>query len=298
MGRPMRVAIFGAGAVGSVLGALLSRKNEVVLIGRPAHVRAIRRAGLRIEGSTRGTFRVEATTNAAAARTADLVFITVKSFDTAEAALALRSARVKAPVVTLQNGLTNLPVLKSRLPGTPLVGGSLVLGALFVRPGLVRHTGAGRAVLGAVPGRSGPLIEVARLLRASGIPTRVATDLNAVLWQKAIVNASVNPLTAVLRVRNAQLLVRPDAMLLAQAAAREATAVARALHIRVEADPWPGIVRILRETAQNRTSMLQDLEAGRPTEIDAITGAIVRAANRRRVPVPVNTALLQLVHSL
>jgi 2-dehydropantoate 2-reductase len=294
----MRVAIFGAGAVGSVLGALLSRKNDVVLIGRPAHVRAIKRAGLRLEGTTRGRFAVEATTSPAAVADADLVFLSVKSFDTPAAAVALRRARLKAPLVTLQNGLTNIAVLAKRLPGTPLVGGSLVLGALFVAPGRVRHTGAGRAIVGRVAGRPSPAAAVARLLRDAGVPTTVTGDLQSVLWQKAIVNAAVNPLTALLRCRNAELLERPEAMLLAQLAAEEATQVARAARIRVKRDPWPGIVQILRETSENRTSMLQDVEAGRQTEIEAITGEIVRVAHARRVPVPVNEALLRLVRSL
>ncbi len=294
----MRVAIFGAGAVGSVLGALLSRRNEVVLIARPAHVRAIKRAGLVVEGSTKGRFRVEASAGAAAADRADLVFLTVKSFDTKEAAAALRRVARLGPVVTLQNGLTNLAVLRKGLPATPIIGGSLVLGALFVAPGRVRHTGAGRAVVGPVAGPRASVAPVARLLRGAGIPTSVTRDLPSVLWQKAIVNTAVNPLTALLHCRNGELLERPEAMLLAQIAAKEATQVARAAHITVKRDPWPGIVSILRETSENRTSMLQDVEAGRQTEIDAITGEIVRVAHRRAVPVPVNKALLRLVSSL
>jgi 2-dehydropantoate 2-reductase len=261
-------------------------------------VRAIRRAGLVIEGSTQGTFRPEASTSVRALQGADLVFLTVKSFDTRAAARALRGAGVTAPVVTLQNGLTNLPLLARALPRTPLVGGSLILGALFVAPGRVRHTGGGRAVIGTVGTRAGPVAAVRRLLAAAGIPTKVARDLDAVLWKKAIVNAAVNPVTAVAGCSNGELLARPEQLFLARAAAAEATRVARALGISVASDPWPEIIRVLRETSANRTSMLQDVEAGRPTEIDAITGAIVRAARRHRVAAPVNAALLAAVRAL
>ena len=294
----MRVAIFGAGAVGSVLGARLAREHEVLLIGRAPHMRAVARSGLHVEGTTRGTFPLDVATRASAAKGADLVFLTVKSFDTAAAAAQLKAAGITAPVVTLQNGLTNVAVLKRGLPRAPIVGGSLILGALSLGPGRVRHTGAGRAVVGAVRGPASALQEAGAALRGARIPTRIAPDLDAVLWQKAIVNASVNPVTAILRCANAALLRRPEAMLVARSAALEATRVARAAQVDAPADPWPAIVRILQETAENRTSMLQDVEAGRPTEIDAITGEIVRVGNRVKVAVPVNSALLRLVLSL
>lgn len=294
----MRVAILGAGAVGGFVGARLSRHAEVVLVGRGAHLRAIQRSGLSIEGLARRPFRLEATADVRAARGADLVILTTKAYDTAKAAAALRKSRVEAPVLSLQNGLTNLPVLSRALPSTSLLGGSIVLGVTRLGPGRLRYAGGGRAVLGAVtPGRA-LLLRTRALFNQSGIPATTTSDLNAVLWGKAIVNAAVNPLTALLRCPNGQILERPQACLIARLAAGEATLVALAHGVRVAANPWPAVARVLHDTAANRSSMLQDVEAGRPTEIDSITGQIVRVAGRRGVPTPVNRGLLSLVKSL
>jgi 2-dehydropantoate 2-reductase len=294
----MRVAVLGAGAVGSFVGARLSRAADVVLIGRAPHVRAIGRSGLRVEGLGRSPFHLEATTQVREARDADLVLLTTKSFDTRAAALQLRQAGLEAPVLSLQNGLTNLPVLRAALKRNPLLGGSIVVGVTTIGPGRIRYAGGGKAVVG--PSRASVRLarQVASLFSRAGIPTRVTATLDRVLWQKAIVNAAVNPVTAVLRCTNGEVLSRPEARLVARLATEEAAAVARAHGIPLTARPWPMVEGVLRTTAGNRSSMLQDLEAGRPTEIEAITGEVVRVARQHAVPVPVNRALLQLVRSL
>lgn len=294
----MRVAVFGAGAVGGFLGARLSSRAEVLLIGRPPFVRAVRRRGLRVRGLAGRPFRLEATSDAQGARDADLIVLTTKAYDTPRAALQLSRAGVRSPVLSLQNGLTNTATLKRTLKDNPLLGGSIVVGVIREAPGTVRYTGGGRAVVGPVRGGAGPAREAASLFTRAGIPTRTTGDVQRVLWQKAIVNAAVNPLTAILRCPNGDLLTRADARLVSVLAAREATAAARAHGVKADADPWPEVERVLRDTPTNRSSMLQDIEAGRPTEMDAITGEIVRVANRHRVAVPVNKALLDLVLSL
>ncbi len=294
----MRVAVFGAGAVGGLIGARLASEAEVVLIGRPAFARAVRRNGLRIAGPRGGTFRVAAATRADAARSADLVILTTKAYDTEAAAAQLARARVGAPILSLQNGLTNLATLRRALPRTVLLGGSIVVGVIREAPGRLRYTGGGRAVIGSARRGEAMLKEVAALFSRAGIPTQSTNDLKSVLWSKAIVNAAVNPLTAILHCPNGEILRRPETRLVSMLAAREASAAGRADGIRLPADPWPEVARVLRDTPTNRTSMLQDVEAHRRTEIDAITGEIVRVADARRIPVPVNRALLALVRAV
>jgi len=294
----VRVAVLGAGAVGGFVGAKLSRRAEVVLIGRGRHLASIRRSGLRIEGLSARPFRLEATADVGAAADADLIILTTKAYDTAPAARQLREVRVRCPLLSLQNGLTNLSVLRRTLPSNALLGGSIVLGVTRVGAGRLRYAGGGRAVLGGATDGAALARRTAALLTQAGIPTRTTQDLDGVLWAKAVVNAAVNPLTAVLGCTNGEILVRLEARLVARLAAQEATSVALAHGVRVARDPWPAVARVLKDTASNRSSMLQDVEAGRPTEIDAITGEIVRVGARRRVPTPVNRGLLALVKSL
>ncbi len=294
----MRVAVLGAGAVGGYVGARLSRHAEVVLIGRGPHLKAIQRSGLCIDGFSARPIRLEATTDVLAAREADLVILTTKSYNTLEAARQLRRARVMSPVLSLQNGLTNLPLLRGTLPSNPLLGGSIVLGVNRVGPGRIRYAGGGRAVVGAVTSGAEIVRRSAALFTKSGIPTKTTRDLDAVLWGKAVVNAAVNPVTAVLGCLNGEILKRPEARLIAHLAAHEATQVALAHGVAVPNDPWPAVAGVLKDTASNRSSMLQDVEAGRPTEVDAITGEIVRVGARHRVPTPANRGLLALVESL
>jgi 2-dehydropantoate 2-reductase len=294
----VRIAVLGAGAVGSFIGAALSAEHDVTLIGRNAHVLAVRRKGLLIEGLAEKPFPIKATTGTQPLREADLVFLTTKAYDTTTAARQIRRAGAHAPVVSLQNGLTNIKALRRELAGNPIVGGAIVLGVTRLGAGRIRYAGGGRATVGAASGPTAHARAVAKVLSSARIPTAVTRHLEAVLWEKAIVNAAVNPLTAILRCTNGELLARPESRLISKLAAAEGAAAARAADISAPKDPWPIVELVLRDTPTNRTSMLQDVDAGRPTEIDAITGEIVRVAKRHRVAVPVNKALLNLVLSL
>ena len=283
--------------MGSFVGACLSRAADVTLIARPAHARAVRRQGLRVEGLTRGVFHLDATTSPGAAVGADLVVLTTKAYDTRAAAAALARGGIPGTLLSLQNGLTNLPALEAALPGATILGGTTTHGVTFVGPGVVRHAGRGDLVVGTARGPSSAARRVARLFNASGLPCRTTTRLQAVLWRKAVVNAAINPVTACLGIQNGRVLDSAESRLVCRMAALEAAAVARAEGAPV-GEPWAEVRRVLTATAPNRSSMLQDIEAGRPTEIDAITGEVVRAARRHGIAVPVNAGLLRAVRAL
>jgi 2-dehydropantoate 2-reductase len=261
-------------------------------------VRAIQARGLRIEGLTRGVFKLEATTDAERCADADLVILTTKAFDTPSAAEQLGKLGSSSPVLSLQNGLTNVPLLLGRLPHASVLGGSTTHGVTFLGPGHIRHAGRGQTALGVARGPRSLALDTAALFSRAGLAASVAGDLDRVLWEKAVVNAAINPLTAVLRCANGELMDRSDARLVSQGAAREAAEVARARRVAVSLDPWSSVARVLAATAANRSSMLQDVEAGRRTEIDAITGEIVRLARAHGVNAPVNRGLLALVRAL
>ncbi len=197
--------------------------------------------------------------------------------------------------LTLQNGWGNAEILASRLGAERVAVGITTTGATLLGPGLARAGGEGIVTLQA-HNRLAPL---ARLLRQAGFNVSVVDDARALLWGKLVINAAINPITALLRVPNGALLERSDARQLMHALAREAAAVAAAQGVALPFnDPALAAEDVARRTAANRSSMAQDVQRGAPTEIDAICGAIVRAAAASGAPAPLNEAMWLLVRAM
>jgi 2-dehydropantoate 2-reductase len=222
-----------------------------------------------------------------------IALVLVKSWQTGRAARQL--AECLAPgglALTLQNGMGNREVLANALGEERVALGVTTLGANLMEPGRVRPAGDGTIHLEAHP-RLEPLVD---LLRAAGLAVEIVPDPKALLWGKLVINAAINPLTALLEVPNGELLERPSARLLMAEIACEAAAAAGALGIRLPyPDPAAAAEAVALRTAANRSSMLQDVQRGAPTEIDAICGAIVKTGEQVGVPVPVNHTLWKLV---
>jgi 2-dehydropantoate 2-reductase len=286
----VHVVVFGAGSLGSLVGGLLARTHEVTLVGRGEHVRAVRADGLRVTGAVDLTVHPEARTDPPA--TADLVLVTVKAFDTADAADALAGMDDAGAVLSLQNGMGNEEALAAALPW-PVLAGTTDFGAERTGPGTVRCNGVGEVVLGPPEGgESAAAVRAGEAFREAGIETTVAADMPRRLWTKLAVNAGINPVTALARVDNGAVLAEPLAGT-ARAAARETAEVAAAAGI--DLDPGEAVAameRVARDTADNVSSMRQDVEADRRTEVDAINGYVVQQATE---PVPVNRTLAALV---
>jgi 2-dehydropantoate 2-reductase len=291
-----RIVVLGAGAIGSLFGGLLSKSGAgVTLVGRPDHTGAIRKRGLRIEGLTRATVRPKA---AARAPEGDLVLLTVKSYDTARALKAVRLSRGGA-VLTLQNGVGNAERVAAKFGPRRTLAGVTSCGALLAGAGRVVHTGRGPTVVGEwSKGTSIPAREVAALLNSAGIPTKVSRDIRTELWRKVVVNAAINPLTALTGLPNRAVVETRGLRDLAAAVVEEAERVARARRISLGRDPLGRVLEVARRTGANRSSMLRDLEQGRRTEIEAITGALLREAEVAGMEAPVNRLLYDLVWSL
>lgn len=300
---PVRVRVLGTGAVASLVGARLARSGaaEVTLVGTwAAALSALRSHGLTVE-EPRETWTVPV----AAARLgdplgpADLVLVAIKSHRTA--AVASAAAAALAPeglVVTLQNGLGNLEILEAAAGRGRTAIGVSRLGASMVGPARVRSTGVGEILLGSHHAPADRLEGAARLLTLSGTPTQICGDVDRVVWQKLVANCAINPLSALRGLANGALLRDPEARPILEAAAREVGAVAAARGIDLQADPVALTVAIAEATATNRSSMLQDQDRGFPTEIDALSGAIVAEGKRLGVPTPVNQWLWDEVRSL
>ena len=200
-------------------------------------------------------------------------------------------------VVSLQNGLGNLETLSAVVDPGRLLGGATAYGATLVSEGVSCHTGTGDTAIGAVEGTPPDGIElVIEAFRDAGIEVTVAPNLDCVLWSKLLVNATINPLTALTRLKNGELLTSPDTMRLVHAVGTECESVASAAGIKLSYDRLEDRVRYVCEvTARNRSSMLQDVLKGGRTEIDAINGSVLRKAREVGAQASLNEMLVGLV---
>lgn len=301
----MRIAVIGPGALGSLVAAKLKEAGrEVVLVDhRPGRAVRLAREGLLLRTPGGEARRVMVPVRPAAeAGPADLAVVAVKAPATAAAAQLLPG--LLAPgglVLTLQNGLGNLERLADVAGWERLVAGVSFLGATRPRDGEVIFAGVGPTFIGAPPGSRvsrAELEAVAAEFRQAGFPCEVRSDIEAMLWEKLLVNVAVNPLTALLRVRNGVLPALPPAWEVALAAAREAQAVARAQGLELTVDPETRLQEVCTATAANLSSMLQDVLAGRETEIAALNGEVAARGAALGVPTPVNALLTRLVQAL
>ncbi|PSP71052.1 2-dehydropantoate 2-reductase [Halobacteriales archaeon QH_8_67_27] len=288
----MQVIVFGAGSLGSLVGGLLASVHDVTLVGRDPHVERVRRDGLRIVGAVEDQIAPAATTTVPD-EAFDLAVVAVKAFDTDAAADALATVDLGG-VLSLQNGLGNETRLADALD-CPVLAGTCTYGARLLGPGRVECTGRGDVALGPPDGGvSTAADDVGDAFRAADIETTVAADMPRRLWEKLAVNAGINAVTALARVENGAL-VDGRARRPARDAAIEAARVARERGIDLSDEAAASAVeRVADATAANRSSMLQDVDAGERTEVDAINGAVVERADQ---PVPVNETLTALLRA-
>ena len=294
------VVIAGTGAMACLFGARLSAAGvPVTLIGTwTAGLEALQRHGVRVveKDGKQLAYPVRVARQPCEAPKAKLALVCVKSWQTERAARQLAGCLARNGVaLTLQNGLGNYETLARLLGPKQAALGTTTSGANMLAPGIVRPGGEGITSLEDHP-RLNPFRE---LFCMAGFDVQTVSDPVELLWGKLVINAAINPLTALLRVPNGELLQKPTTRSLMSAAAREAAAVAIVQGIRLPYhDPVEAAHSVAAKTASNLSSMLQDVLRGAPTEIDAISGAVVRAGEAAGLPVPVNRTLWELVKSL
>jgi 2-dehydropantoate 2-reductase len=287
----MQVVLFGAGAMACLFAARLARVAEVILVDTWAEgVAAIQEQGILFEDLRESrTVRVQAQEAGERAIRGDLAIVLVKSWQTDWVADCLVDfLKPQGIAISLQNGLGNLERLGSRA-----FPGSTAEGATLLGPGHVRAGGAGPTHVVA------PQWVIDLLRGANFVSYGCSPDeAESLLWGKLAVSCGINALTALLRVANGELLKRPDASDLMLRATGECAAVARMKRIPLPfPDPAARVREVAEQTAKNRSSMLQDVLRGAPTECDAINGAVVREGNEAGVPTPVNEVLWRLVRA-
>ena len=300
----MKIAVIGAGAMGSLFGAYLAKAGEAVTVVDiwQEHVAAIRSQGLILsEPAGAEVVRLDATLGTGGLDPVDLVILFVKSAATQAAATdAVALLRLGGRVLTLQNGLGNAEAIAEIVGAERVLAGTTAQGATLLGPGRVRHGGSGETHIGRLSGEADAFChEVAALLTNAGLPTVVEPDVRSLIWGKLIINTGINALTALLRLRNGQLADLAETRQLLALAVEEAVKVARAAGVQLPYEkPLEKVLAVAVATGQNQSSMLQDVLRGSPTEIAVINGAIVREGERLGVATPVNRTLTLLVQAL
>jgi 2-dehydropantoate 2-reductase len=289
--------------MGCLFGAKLALAGHDVwmLCRRPDQAEALTRQGLLIQrDAAEQRAPVLATAEPRRAWPLDFALVMVKSYATTSAARTLLPALGGVTwVLTLQNGLGNVEALAAVLGRERLLAGVSAQGATLLGPGRVRHAGFGpNAVTDLRGGATDRAHWTAEMLTAAGLETRVADDLAPLVWGKLVANTAINPLSAVTGHPNGALLESPVGQLFDDLA-RETAAVAEAAGVALPFEDAVAHARaVALATAANRSSMLQDVEQGRPTEIGALNDAVVAAGARLGVPTPLNRAVTALVRDL
>ncbi|MEW6688925.1 MAG: 2-dehydropantoate 2-reductase [Pseudomonadota bacterium] len=291
-----RIAVMGAGAVGCYYGGMLARAgHEVALIGRPQHVEAVRRSGLRIQTSAFDErVRVQGSTGPDAVRGAEFVLFAVKSPDTEAAGRALAPWLERdVAVLTLQNGVDNAERLAAAL------GREVILAVVYVAvemagAGHVRHHGRGELVIA----RAGASEAIAAAFRAAGVPVEVSEDVSGALWAKLIVNCAYNALSAITQLPYGKLVQGAGVPAVMRDVVDECLAVARAAGVQVPGDLHAVVQGLARTMAGQLSSTAQDLARGKKSEIDHLNGVVVRKGEALGVRTPANRTLLALVKLL
>jgi 2-dehydropantoate 2-reductase len=302
-----RIAVFGAGAVGSYYGGMLARAGApVTLVGRAPHVEAIKSKGLFLDTANfKEQIRVSASTDMGALGDAEIVLFCVKTFDTEVAAKSLR--RHLAPgalLISLQNGVDNVERIRTsaKIQAIPAV---VYVAVAMTAPGRIRHSGRGDLIIGEMPaaGQKNPeehdLQMIANLFVRAGIPCSVSQNIDADLWVKMIMNCAYNAVSALGRAKYGRVVHNPWTRDVMTRVTEEAVAVARASGVRLpESDMAAAVLKLADTMSEATSSTAQDIARGNRTEIDSLNGYIVRRGTQLGIATPVNQTLHALVKLL
>jgi 2-dehydropantoate 2-reductase len=300
----VRVAVVGSGAVGSLFAANLSLLDDVEVWAydlAQEHVDAINRDGLRLSGAGEVLGRPHATADASELPPCDFGIVATKCLHTEAAISATAHAFADGCVATVQNGVGNEEVLAEYVER--VIRGTTFPAGRVVEPGHVQWDVKGDTTLGPFEARPAPRDEIERLADActrAGMPTHAVADARGAQWRKVIFNAATNPIGALTQLTHGRVCERPDLRTLVSQLVDEGKAVAEAQGITLDADPEQLIDHAAKpEVAyDHKASMLQDVLARRPTEIDWLNGGIVRFGDEHGVETPLNRAVWALVKGL
>ena len=300
----MKIVIVGPGAIGCLFAAFLSKsKEEVWLLDKnKERAASIRQQGIIVEGIS-GNWQadVKTTADSKEIETADLIIISVKSYDTKGAILQAKSlVGDNTRVLTLQNGIGNIEIIGEVVGSDKVIGGVTNLGSTLIGIGTVRHAGRGETVIGRIDGKIPvELRSIREIFNQIGLETRISRDIKSLLWSKLIINVGINALTAITRLNNGKLIEFEGTRKILREAVTEAVRVAKRKKIKlIYDDPLAKVEAVCEATSANVSSMLQDIIRKKRTEIDFINGVIVRQAQELGIAAPVNSILVDMVKTI
>ncbi len=286
------IFVLGAGAIGSVYGALLSKKRNVTLIGKKAHVETLRAHGLKLTGEITQTFYLKADTKISEIPPNTLILLTTKAQDSVRAINQIKPIlRTDTVILVLQNGLGNEEIIK-QLVGekVEVFRGLTMMASEFLEPGKVR-VWKGETLLA----KSKTANEAALLFNSCGMQTRILENIREEIWRKLILNCVINPLTAIFCVRNCEI-ISEDLKWIRHQIVKECIEVAKAEGVNLEIN-LDELDRKIRDYT-NFSSMCQDIIKGKRTEIDFLNSKVVELGQKHRIPTPVNYTLACLIKFL
>jgi 2-dehydropantoate 2-reductase len=295
----MKVAIIGPGAVGCLFATYLGEGgHEVTLLDhRPERARQLAENDLAVSGVRgRHQARVNATASAAEVGAVELILLCVKATQTQRVfELHRKLLDQPVPIWSLQNGLGHFELLAEALGPSRVLGGCTTVGCELLGTGDVKHTGEGHSIIGEWPsGTSDRVKHIASEFTDVGLTVVIGANVKRDVWLKLLINAAINPISALFMKRNGELFGHNNARRLMQAIVEEGVTAARGQGLAFEiAEVIARVEEVAKQTADNRSSMLVDISAGRQTEIDFINGAIARCGHA-----PCNQALTELIHIL
>jgi 2-dehydropantoate 2-reductase len=300
----VRVTVVGCGAVGSLFAANLAQLEDVEVWAFDLdgeHVAAINEHGLRLSGAGEVLGELRATTNADDLPPSDFGIVATKCMHTAAAIEATAPAFATGAVCSVQNGVGNEEAIAQRVER--VIRGTTFPAGRVVEPGHVQWDVKGDTTIGPFEPSPAPMAEVGRLAEActrAGLPTEAVADARGPQWRKLIFNAATNPIGALTGLTHGRVCEDPGLRRLVSQLVDEGKAVASAQGIELDADPEELIDHAARPDVayDHKASMLQDVEARRPTEIDYLNGGIVRFGREQGVPTPLNEAVTALIKGL
>ena len=301
----MRVAIVGSGAVGGYFGAKLARADQdVSFVARGAHLAAIRERGLQIRSAKLGDFAVHAPADDDPARIGpvDLVLFTVKAYDN-DSALALLPPLVgeQTTVLTLQNGVDSVDEVAAKVGESRVLGGTTYVATALETPGVIVQTGVHRSIIfGEVFGGRGQITPrvraIADAMTPADIQVTAVPDGRGPIWDKFVYLAPFSGFTGAARLPIGPLWQEPQFREMFYAAAREVAALAAAEGVTLSPDRFAKLTEYMDNIPPTtRSSLLIDLEMGKPIEVEALQGAALRRAARHGVPMPIISTLYSVL---
>ncbi|MFQ6136099.1 MAG: ketopantoate reductase family protein [Candidatus Hydrothermarchaeales archaeon] len=298
----MKVAVMGAGAVGGYFGGILAKSGvDVALIARGKHLQAMKEKGLFVK-SYKGDFKakVKTTSDPRAISPVDLILFTVKSYDTEEAIqLCFPMIRENTSVLSLQNGIDNDEKIAKAVGWEKVIGGVAYIGVSLEEPGVIRHSAVGKIAFGELDGRVTDRVkEIAEMFSKAEIPFEISGDIVKLKWKKLVWNAAFNALTTITGATVADVMNDAKLRDIAVDAMNEVVEVAQKSGVELDESVIDDALELSKNLGNFKTSMLQDFERGRKTEVEALNKVVVEKGRGVNVRAPINHCLYSMVSFL